>query len=200
MITLSRRLLVFSAGLSPVLAASTSRAQSTADATRFVVEFGNTLVSIINGPGTYEEKKRRLHPVVLQVTDIDGIARFCLGRYWNIATPQQRAEYLQLFRSVLMNNIFAKIGEFQGVTFAPTTTVQRDRDILVGTLIQRPNQQPNNVQWVVNFIDGRPKIMDIVAEGVSIRQTQRSDYAAYLSRNGNNVDALLAAMRQQIAR
>jgi phospholipid transport system substrate-binding protein len=37
----------------------------------------------------------------------------------------------------------------------------------------------------------------VVAEGTSLRLTQRSDYASYLSRNNNNVQALIDAMRQQ---
>jgi len=68
---------------------------------------------------------------------------------------------------------------------------------VVGTVIQRPNQQPNNVQWVVSTASDRPKIVDVQAEGVSLRLTQRNDYSAFLTRNNNNVDALLSAMRQQ---
>ena len=99
-----------------------------------------------------------------------------------------------------MNNIFGKIGQFQGVTVKPTTTVQRDQDTLVGTLIKRPNQEANTVQWVVNPVGGRLKIVDVIAEGTSLRLTQRADYAAYLQRNGENVDALIAAMRNQVSR
>ncbi len=39
----------------------------------------------------------------------------------------------------------------------------------------------------------------MVAEGTSLRLTQRSDYASYLSRNNNNIDALITAMQQQVA-
>ena len=43
----------------------------------------------------------------------------------------------------------------------------------------------------------RPKVIDVVAEGISLRLTQRNDYAAVLSRSNNDVGALVAAMRQQ---
>ena len=196
-----RHLLACTAATGLLLAfAPGAHAQSTADATGFVVRLGNALVAIIDGPGSYEDKKGRLRPLIEQSVDVEGIARFCLGRFWPTATPPQRTEYTRLFHEVLMNNIFGKIGEFRGVTFTPTTTVQRDSDMLVGTSIKRPNQQANNVQWVVNAAGGQPKIVDVVAEGTSLRLTQRSDYAAYLQRNGNNVDALIGAMRQQVAR
>ena len=186
-----------------LLAGQPARAQgalSQGQATSFIVNLGNQLVAIINGPGSPDEKQRRLQPLVEAAADVDGIARFCLGRYVRTATPQQLAEYTRLFHDVIMNNIFGKLGQLQGVTFRPTSTVQRDSDVLVGTIIQRPNQQPNTVQWVVDSIGGQPKIVDIVAEGTSLRLTQREDYASYLSRNNNNIDALIAAVRQQTRR
>jgi len=167
------------------------------DATGFVINLGNQLAAIVNGGGGYDDKKRRLAPLIEQAVDVDGIAQFCLGIYWRRATPQQQAEFNRLFHAVLLNNIGGKLGQFQGVTFRPTTTSQREGDSVVGTVIQRPNQQPNNVQWIVSTASGRPKIVDVQAEGVSLRLTQRNDYSAFLSRNNGNVDALLAAMRQQ---
>ncbi len=199
---LTRRRLLACTAMAGVLLSMSPRvwAQAGEDATGFVVRLGNALVAIIDGPGSYDDKKTRLRPLVEQSVDVDGIARFCLGRFVRTATPQQLAEYTHLFHDVLMNNIFGKIGEFQGVTFTPTATTQRDAETLVGTSIKRPNQQANNVQWVVTPVGGQLKIVDVVAEGTSLRLTQRSDYAAYLQRNGSSVDALIAAMRQQIAR
>ncbi len=199
---LTRRHLLVCTAMTGLLLAAGPRAwaQGTGEATNFVVKLGNDLVAIINGAGSYDDKKRRLQPVIEAVVDVDGIARFCLGRFARTATPAQVTEFTRLFHDVLMNNIFGKIGEFQGVTFNPTTTTQREQDILVGTLIKRPNQQPNTVQWVVTQVSGRMKIVDVVAEGTSLRLTQRSDYAAYMQRNNNDVDALIGAMKQQIAR
>ncbi len=176
-----------------------ARAQSAGDPTGFVIQLGDALVAIVNGPGTYEDKKRRLGPLIEQAVDVDNIARFCLGRFWRTASQGQQQQFNQLFHTVLLNNITGKLGQFEGVTFKPTTTTQRDGDTLVGTTIHRPNQQPNNVQWVVSTATGRPKIIDVIAEGTSLRLTQRSDYAAYISRNNNDVDALISAMRHQIA-
>jgi phospholipid transport system substrate-binding protein len=42
-------------------------------------------------------------------------------------------------------------------------------------------------------------VVDVIAEGTSLRLTQRSEYSAVISRNGGQISALLAAMRQQIA-
>jgi phospholipid transport system substrate-binding protein len=69
---------------------------------------------------------------------------------------------------------------------------------LVGTTITRPNQQPINVQWVVASVGGTPKVVDVIAEGTSMRITQRSDYASYLGQHGDRIDALIAALHRQL--
>ena len=136
-----------------------------------------------------------MRPLIEKAVDVDGIARFCLGRFWRTATPEQQQRYMQLFHDVLINNITSKLGEYQGVTFTPTPThAARGRRPRSAPSITRPNQQPNNVQWVVSRPAGSRKIIDVVAEGTSLRLTQRSDYAAFLSRNNNDVEALIDAM------
>ena len=75
----------------------------------------------------------------------------------------------------------------------------RGSEAYVGTVVQRPNAAPTNVRWVVSTATGKPKIVDVVAEGTSLRLTQRSDYSSYLSHNGNNIESLLSAMRNQTA-
>ncbi len=194
MLTRRNTLLLGAAAVATLVAAPRAWAQ---DATGFVLNLGNQLTAIVNGPGSYEEKKRRLEPLIEQAVDVDTIAQFCLGLYWRRANPQQQQEFVRLFHTVLMNNIGGKLGQFQGVTFRPTTTNQREGDSIVGTVIQRPNQQPNNVQWVVSTASGRPKIVDVQAEGVSLRLTQRNDYSAYINGHGGSVDTLLEAMRRQ---
>ena len=46
---------------------------------------------------------------------------------------------------------------------------------------------------------GGPKIIDVIAEGMSMRLTQRSDYASFLTRNNGNVGALILALQRQAA-
>ena len=170
------------------------------EATNFIVKLGKELVRIIDGPGSYDEKKKKLAPVIEDAVDVKGIALFCLGRFRRTASPQQLDEYVKLFNQVLLNNVFGKLGEFQGVTFNTTRTAPGDGGMVVGTSIKRPNEQANNAQWVVKDVGGQPKIIDLKAEGTSLKITQRSDYESYMQRNGGNVSALLTAIKGQLSR
>jgi phospholipid transport system substrate-binding protein len=166
-------------------------------ATGFVRKLGEQMVSVVNGPGSPAERQAKMAPLIENSVDVDGIARFCLGRFWRTATPPQQEQFVQVFHKVLLDSIGKHLGEYQGVSFNMTQTVQREGATLVGTIISRPNQEPVHVQWLIDQVDGQPKIEDVLAEGTSLRLTQRSDYASYLTRNGGNVQALIAAMRRQ---
>jgi phospholipid transport system substrate-binding protein len=177
-----------------------SRAQGTDQASAFVQQTGNRLAAIVNGAQSTADKRHALTQVLEQTVDVDGIARFCLGRFWRTASPDQQKRYMAQFHEVLVTNISSKLGEYKGVKLTVLHSRPQDDQAIVTTTVERPNNPPTNVDWVVAQPTSAPKIVDVVAEGTSLRQTQRQDYASFLTRNNNNVDALISAMQQQTAR
>jgi len=174
-------------------------AASASQASAFVNGFATQLIQIVNGPEPAAQKKAALGPVIDENVDVPKIARFCLGRFWSSASPAQQSEYTQIFHQVLLNSISGHLGDYKGVTYTLTSDRQQGADELVGTIITRPNSPAANVQWVVDSSTGSPKIVDVVAEGTSLRLTQRQDYASYLVHHGNDIDKLLAALQRQIS-
>jgi phospholipid transport system substrate-binding protein len=179
--------------------ASAMGAQAASRATAFVENFGNKLVAVINGPGSAQDKRRIISQIIDAAVDVDGVARFCLGRFWRQASPPQQQRFVMLFHQALVSNIVAKLGEYRGVKFTVGRSRQEDEDEIVSSVVERPNNPPTNVDWVISDPNSNPKIIDVVAEGTSFRLTQRSDYASYLAHNNNSVDALINALQQQAA-
>ncbi len=188
---------VFVAGVALTSLSFPARAQSADAATAFVQKTAAELTSVVDNNSPLVAKQNALQSIIDRNVDVDDVARFCLGRFWRTASPPQQQEYLQLFHRVLMLNITSKVSDYRGVTVAVGRSVPREGDTAVSSVVTRPNDSPTRVDWIVNSASGSPKVVDIVAEGTSLRLTQRSDYASYLSRNGNNVQALIEAMRNQ---
>jgi len=172
--------------------------RGTERATAFVKATGDKLVAVVNGPGSAEAKRRELTVIIDAAIDVDGVGRFCLGRFWRQASAEQQKHYLELFHKVLVTSVTAKLGDYQGVKLTIGRTRQQEEEQIVSTVVERPNNPPTTVDWVITQPMSAPRIIDVVAEGTSLRITQRSDYAAYLQRNGNSIDALIGAMRQQV--
>ena len=215
------------------------RAQSAEKAEAFVKSTGDRLVAVVNGPGSISAKRAAMAQIINSDVDVEGIARFCLGRYWKQATPEQQKQYLVLFHEVLVTNITAKLGEYQGVTFTMGRSRPQEEEAVVSTTVVRPNNPPTAVDWIiVSMLEQKagqpvkvvkpkftyddlataddnmratavdwiianpsaaPKIIDVVAEGTSLRLTHRQDYGSYLQHNNGNVDALIAAMKNQVS-
>jgi phospholipid transport system substrate-binding protein len=181
-----------------LIAVRPALAQTAEKAAAFVKSTGDKLVAVVNGPGSATSKRATMTQIIDGDVDVDGIGRFCLGRYWRTATSDQQKQYLKLFREVLVTNITAKLGEYQGVSFTMGRSRIQDEEAVVSTTVMRPNNPPTAVDWIIANPASAPKIIDVVAEGTSLRLTQRQDYASYLTRNNNNVDALITAMRNQV--
>ena len=193
-----RRHLLAVAALS-VLLPLAAQAQGTEKAATFVKTTGAKLVDVVNGPGSATAKRANMSQIINSAVDVDGVGRFCLGRYWRQATPEQQKQYLTLFHEVLITNITSKLGEYQGVTFTMGRSRMQDEEAVVSTTVDRPNNPPTAVDWIISSPSSEPKIIDVVAEGTSLRLTQRSDYASYLVHNNNNIDALISAMKAQVS-
>ncbi|WP_426958819.1 MlaC/ttg2D family ABC transporter substrate-binding protein [Muricoccus radiodurans] len=193
-----RSLLAAGAALFPL--AARAQPADTARATAFIQSTGQELVAVINGAGGVAQRRQQVAALLRRAVDVDGVGRFVLGRWTRQATPQELAEYTRLFEETLIRNLSARFGEYQGVRFSLGRSQQRtEDDVLVNTIIERPGTAPFALDWRVAEVGGQPRIVDVIAEGTSLRLTQRSEYSSVISRNGGRVSSLLDAMRNQVA-
>ena len=197
---LSRRALLASlAGLA--IRPAQAQQMDIARATAFVNKAGQDLVNTINDQRLNQTQRRdRVAGILRSAIDIEGTGRFILGRHVRQATHGEMQDYLKLFDEIIIRNLSSRFGEYRGVKFALGRSQQRtEEDALVSTLVERPNTPAFALDWRVAEIAGQPKVVDMIAEGTSLRLTTRSEYAAVIQRNGGRVMALLDAMRGQIA-
>ncbi len=196
---LRRQFLTLATTTALLLSGPDAWAQGNDKATAFIKATGDRLVGVVNGAGSAQDKRAQMTQILDDAVDVDGIAKFCLGRFWRTATAAQQDSYVKLFHQVLVSNITAKLGEYKGVTFTMGRARTDGENDVVSTTVERPNNPPTAVDWVVADLSSKPKIIDVVAEGTSLRLTQRQDYASYLMHNNNSVDALISAMKNQVA-
>ncbi len=167
---------------------------SVAAARQFLQQSGDKLVSILGAPSEWPEKRHQVEALINLTMDVYGIARFALGRGWTAATETQRNEIVRLFPRVLVGNVARTVGVYQGFSFAIQRGIQLGEAIEVATTVLRPGDAPHHVIWLVTSVDGSPKIVDIIAEGASMRITQRDDCASFLPQHSYSIPALIEAL------
>jgi phospholipid transport system substrate-binding protein len=168
-----------------------------AEATRFIRQAGDRLVAIVTGPGSLPEKRRLMYLLVSERVDVYGIARFALGRFWNAATDRQRDKYVRIFPAILVAEIGLTRADYRVMSFSIDRCTQLDGEFQVWTTVLLPGIPPRHVGWNVGRIGGTAKIVDVIADSVSLRITQRDEYASFLAHNNDDIEALIAMLRQQ---
>lgn len=197
-----RRFILGAAASIPLLTTMVSvahaQAPSPAQATAFVTQAGDKLVAIVNGDQTASQQSAALRQLVDQIVNVNQVADYVLGRYNDIATPNQKQQFHQLFHQLLSYNITYQIRSYKGMSFVVNGTTPQGNDIVVNTTISSPGKAPAVVGWVVESNAGQLHIIDVIAAGTSLRITTRNDYAGVIADHGGQVSALLNAMQNQI--
>jgi phospholipid transport system substrate-binding protein len=172
----------------------------TSRAAAFIQAQGKALVAVLDSDAPLPEKRTEVARILREAVDVRGVGQFVLGRHWRTASEAQRNQFLELFEETLVRNLSARFGELQGVTFEVGRAQPRGEEgVSVATTVNRPGQPPVLLDWLVSEASGRPLIVDLVAEGTSLRITQRSEYSAVIQRGGGRLESLLEAMRRQLA-
>ena len=75
---------------------------------------------------------------------------------------------------------------------------QSDKDVVVYTKIARPTSEALlMVDWRVRRRGGNFAIVDVIVEGVSMGQTQRSEFASSIRRDGG-LDGFIAELKKRV--
>jgi phospholipid transport system substrate-binding protein len=175
-------------------------AQSCERAVAFVKSTTEQLQTIVNSTDSPQEMRDRLKNVIDSTTDVDDVARFSLGRFRRLATPDEQKQYVSLFHDLLVMKIADHLGEFKDVRVTVGLARRSADTEIVITTIEGPRTSVRRVDWVVSTGTGTPKIVDLLAGDTSLRLTQSADFISYLARHDYNIQALIDAMRQMVAR
>ena len=172
---------------------------SAQDARAFIGNLGNQAIQVLGPSVSPSQRVARFRELFREDFDIPGIGQFVLGRYWRTATPEQQQEFLRLFQEYIVQAYSSRLGEYGGEPFRVTGSRPAGEETVVNSEIDRRGGSRVQVDWYLTNRSGRPKITDVYVGGVSMKVTQRDEFASVIQRNGGQVDALLAQLRQRTA-
>ena len=167
----------------------------------FLTELTHRAVAQLTEQGlAEEEQKLRFRRLLNEAFDLPAIGRFVLGRYWRRADAAQRSDFLDAFEDMMLFRFLPLFSEFSIDKFdiGPVRAHKNNPDFVnVETKLLRAKGEAIHVNWRVRKHGEGYKIVDIIAEGISIAVTLRSEYVSVLRRNGGDVDALTLVLRER---
>ena len=179
----------------PALGAATDQALA------FVKELGDEAVKIVSNQDLKsQEFENTFRAFIDKGFDVETIGKFALGPYARTITPAQMAEYQRLFYDYMVHTYASRFRQYSGESFkVGTARAVATDEALVASEILRPNKQASiKVDWQVRVTAGKPKIIDIVFEGLRLSVTLRDEFAGVI-RQGGSFEALLKVLRDRAA-
>lgn len=153
----------------------------------FVVKTADDALKIVeNTKLSPEEKQQELNKIFEDVVDIEWVGRFAMGQYWREATDEQKQEYLELYKKFLIQSYVPNFRSYTNQRLDILSSLRdSEGEYTVQTEFNEPNKPSIRVDYKIRQnSEGTYEIFDIVAEGVSMITTQRSDFGSILSRKG----------------
>jgi phospholipid transport system substrate-binding protein len=175
-------------------------AQDAQGARQFLQSLADEALAVLNDPSVDDaEARNKAKELLSEGFDINTIGRFVIGRYWNVATPDQQREYLDLFQRMVLETYTSRFDEYAGSTFqVGDARPASETDVFVTSTLNRPGAPPLRIDWRIRDRDEGFQIIDVSVEGVSMAVTQRNEFASVIQRNGGKFDALLTALRSRV--
>lgn len=183
-----------------IAASIPSHADDAADAQTFVRNLADKAISQLTSPTLSQgERESAFRTLLGEHFDVPAIGRSALGRYWRVATPDEQSEYMALFEDLIVATYAQRFRDYGGenldILGANKPAGNEDGAVLVQSQITRNVAKPIRLDWRVAQAGSDPKIVDVVIEGVSMMQTQRSEFSSVIVRNGNKVAGLIGELR-----
>ena len=137
---------------------------------------------------------------VLPHFNFSRMTMLAVGRPWRDATPAQREELVQQFRTLLVRTYSTALEQYSSHTIdvKPATMKPDDTETSVRTQINQPGGPPIPMDYRMEKTPQGWKVFDVTVEGVSIVTTYRSSFATEVSKGG--IDGLIKTITAQNAR
>lgn len=158
------------------------------------------LVKIINSDVSQQEKDQRFKTLFNDALDLEFIGQFVLGRYWKTATPQQREDFIAVYRELNVKTWSKRFDEFKGKEFIfnGTSPSNSANQVFVNSSVPMQQGSPASVVWRVKQNGKQFKIVDIIIENVSLAITARNEYSAFIKNSPEGLNGLIKNLQEKI--
>ncbi len=153
---------------------------------KFVQSTSDKVMNILEKGSSDSDKQAKLTNLFVETVDVNWIARFAIGKNWQSMNEKQQSEYLANYRKYLISSYVPVFKKYNGqkVLIKNINPVGNDQYVVTTEIQSENSGVPYKVEYRVKKVDSQFKVRDIIAEGVSMINTQRSDFGSIVAEKG----------------
>ncbi|MEJ2684133.1 MAG: ABC transporter substrate-binding protein [Candidatus Sulfobium sp.] len=131
----------------------------------------------LKGPGKEELRRQKILGIVSQVFDFREMAKRSLGIYWRKRTPQERDEFVPLYKDLLNRTYMRKVERYTNEKIIYTDESIQGDYAVVRTRVETNTGTQIPLEYRLMKKDGKWVVYDVVIEGVSLVNNYRSQFS-----------------------
>ncbi len=146
----------------------------------------------------FDGRRDRLSPVVERSFDLPYISKLVMRRYWKSMDEGQRTRMVGTFTRLTVATYASRFDGYGGEVFSTISEKSLKRGkMLVRCEILKSDGDKVQLDYVLHEVDGKWRIVNVIADGVSDLALKRAEYASVMKAQG--FDSLLGKLDEQIA-
>jgi len=168
------------------------------------VEAGvNKVIATLGDPAfkakTKDQQIAQIGEEIDMIFDFKELSRRTLGREWKKMKPEQRKEFVQLFRELLQGVYADRLLAYsdQKILFDKETMLKKGR-AEVQSYLQTSDGKKIPLFYRLTDKNGSWKVYDVIIEGVSMVKNYRTQFRKILAKD--SPDKLLKILRDKVAK
>lgn len=164
----------------------------------FIQNMGDEIINTAKNTKLKDQQKRqKIINIIDSSIDAKWIARFVLGKHYKTANEEQRKLFMSYYRDFMINTYGPKFNNYDGKKFNTNSVEKQNNFYLVKSeFIPKNSNTTIFFDFRVIEVEGKFLIVDFIAEGISLIETQRSEFNSSINQDG--LDKFLENLKNRV--
>ena len=130
----------------------------------------------------------------VMMSDFEHMTRTAVARNWRLASAEQQATLVALFRTLLVRTYSSALSSYRDerIEYKPLRLAAAETDVVVRSVVRRRGAEPMSIDYDMESTPAGWKVYDVKIAGVSLVMTYRDSFAAEVRAGG--IDGLIKAL------
>ncbi len=152
----------------------------------------------LKAPEKKAERRNRMRKIIHQYFDFEEMSRRSLARAWRKRTPEERAEFIELFSYFMERNYATTLESYTNEKVVLGKESIDEEFAKVNTVIITTDKKEVDIVYRLHKMGGEWRVYDVVVEGVSLVKNYRDQFRSIIRRSSYaNLVKILRAKRDE---
>ena len=152
----------------------------------------------LKAPEKKAERRNRMRKIIHQYFDFEEMSRRSLARAWRKRTPEERAEFIELFSYFMERNYATTLESYTNEKVVLGKENIDEEFAKVNTVIITTDKKEVDIIYRLHKMGGEWRVYDVVVEGVSLVKNYRDQFRSIIRRSSYaNLVKILRAKRDE---